>query len=141
MLNSAIVLAGANRHPDTGTLTAREAAQLQLDGTELVVLSACETALGEQRSGEGVYGLQRALSVAGARSTLLSLWKVPDDGTAAFMSRYYTLLKQGKGRLEALQQVQQLFRDPATSPCRQCSDARYWAAWQLTGDTGPVDGL
>jgi tetratricopeptide (TPR) repeat protein/CHAT domain-containing protein len=139
MLNSAIVLAGANRNRDTGTLTAREAAQLQLDGTELVVLSACETALGEQRSGEGVYGLQRALSVAGARSTLLSLWKVPDDGTAAFMESYYELLKQGKGRLEALRQVQAEFRNPETSPCRQCSEARYWAAWQLTGVTGPVE--
>jgi hypothetical protein len=90
MLNSAIVLAGANRHRrpdpfaatsngelDTGTtddghLTAKETAQLQLDGTELVVLSACDTASGEQRSGEGLYGLQRAISVAGARSTLLS---------------------------------------------------------------------
>ena len=153
MLNSGIVLAGANRSQrpdlapsapsagsknsaDDGYLTAKEAAQLQLEGTQLVVLSACDTASGEQQSGEGLFGLQRALSVAGARTTLLSLWKVDDEATAYFMQRYYTLLKQGKGRMEALLAVQQEFRsDP---PRKEWSDYRFWAAWQLTGDSTPL---
>jgi CHAT domain-containing protein len=152
MLNSGIVLAGANRSlrpdrspagtkdsTDDGYLTAKEAAQLQLGGTQLVVLSACDTASGEQQSGEGLFGLQRALSVAGARTTLLSLWKVDDEATAYFMQRYYTLLQQGKGRMEALLAVQQGFRsDP---PRKEWSDYRFWAAWQLVGDSGPIPGV
>jgi len=154
MLNSGIVLAGANRSLslgpdrapassqnsiDDGYLTAKEAAQLQFTGTELVVLSACDTASGQQQSGEGLFGLQRALSVAGARTTLLSLWKVDDAATAYFMQRYYTLLQQGKGRMEALLAVQQEFRtDP---PRKEWSDYRFWAAWQLVGDSGPIPGI
>jgi CHAT domain-containing protein len=157
MLNSAIVLAGANRYlrpgslpagpassagtadADDGYLTAKEAAQLQLAGTELVVLSACDTAAGTQQSGEGLYGLQRALNAAGARSTLLSLWKVDDQATYGFMKRYYELLKQGKGRMEALLAVQQIFR---TNPdLVRWKDPRYWAAWQLVGETGPIPGI
>jgi CHAT domain-containing protein/Tfp pilus assembly protein PilF len=154
MLNSAIVLAGANRYlrtgslpagpagsadADDGYLTAKEAAQLQLAGTELVVLSACDTAAGAQQSGEGLYGLQRALNAAGARSTLLSLWKVDDYATFGFMQGYYELLKQGKGRMEALLAVQQEFR---TNPkIREWKDPRYWAAWQLVGETGPIKGI
>ena len=156
MLNSGIVLAGANRSlrpdrvpaapsagsnnsADDGYLTAKEAAQLQLGGTQLVVLSACDTASGEQQSDEGLFGLQRALSVAGARTTLLSLWKVDDAATAYFMQRYYTLLQQGKGRMEALLAVQQEFRsDP---PRKEWSDYRFWAAWQLVGDSGPIPGI
>jgi CHAT domain-containing protein len=157
MLNSAIVLAGANRYlrpgslpagpsssagsadADDGYLTAKEAAQLQLAGTQLVVLSACDTAAGAQQSGEGLYGLQRALNAAGARSTLLSLWEVDDYTTFGFMQRYYELLKQGKGRMEALLAVQQIFR---TNPdLGAWKDPRYWAAWQLVGEMGPIQGL
>ena len=157
MLNSAIVLAGANRYlrpgslpaglassdgsadADDGYLTAKEAAQLQLAGTELVVLSACDTSSGTLQTGEGVYGLQRALTVAGARSTLLSLWKVDDAATAAFMQRYFDLLKQGLGRMDALVQVQQEFRSNPQET--DWADHKYWAAWQLTGDGGPMPGL
>ncbi len=142
LLNSGIVLAGANRRrpaDDDGFLTAREAAQLQLDGTELVVLSACDTASGTLQTGEGVYGLQRALTVAGTRSTLLSLWKVDDAATAAFMQRYVALLKRGMGRMEALTTVQQEFRSDPPEP--DWADHKFWAAWQLTGDGGPIPGL
>ncbi len=142
LLNSGIVLAGANRSrpaDDDGYLTAKEAAQLQLDGTELVVLSACDTASGTLQTGEGVYGLQRALTVAGARSTLLSLWKVDDAATAAFMQRYVALLKQGMGRMDALTTVQQEFRIDPPEP--DWADHKFWAAWQLTGDGGPIPGL
>ncbi len=151
LLNSGIVLAGANRRrpsgpatpagvaDDDGYLTAKEAAQLELDGTELVVLSACDTASGTLQTGEGVYGLQRALTVAGARSTLLSLWKVDDEATAAFMQRYVALLKRGMGRMEALAAVQEEFRSNPPEP--DWADHKFWAAWQLTGDGGPIPGL
>jgi CHAT domain-containing protein len=124
---------------DDGYLTAKEAAQLQLDGTQLVVLSACDTGTGTIESGEGVYGLQRALIVAGARSTLLSLWKVDDAATAQFMRRFYDLLKAGKGRMEALVQVQEEFR--TNPPVRDWRDHKFWAAWQLSGDDAALPGL
>ena len=117
----------------------QEAAQLQLVGTELVVLTACETAAGEQQSGEGLYGLQHALNLAGARTTLLSLWKVDDDATPYIMERYYRLLQQGKGRMVALLAVQNEFR--SSPPVPAWEDYRYWAALQLVGETGPIEGL
>jgi CHAT domain-containing protein len=142
MLRSGLVLAGAN-HPDKnpeddGYLTALEATHLDLQGTELVTLSACDTGQGDIQTGEGVYGLQRALIVAGARSLLLSLWKVPDDATCDFMVRFYTLLKQGAGRYEALVAVQREFR---THPNPIWRDIHYWGAWQLIGDWRPIQGL
>ncbi|MCP9826459.1 CHAT domain-containing tetratricopeptide repeat protein [Synechococcus sp. EJ6-Ellesmere] len=140
LLRSGLVLAGANQpqaNPsDDGYLTAAEAAGLQLEGTELVVLSACSTGQGDIRTGEGVYGLQRALTVAGARSTLLSLWKVDDRATAAFMEAFYTRLKTGAGRAEALAATQAEFR---SHPIPAWRHPYYWAAWQLVGDWKPVD--
>ena len=145
MLRSGLVLAGADtptaNPADDGYLTAAEATGLQLDGTELVVLSACSTGQGDSKTGEGVYGLQRALTVAGARSTLLSLWKVDDDATRAFMVRYYTLLKEGKGRGDALVQVQREFRTDPAYKAKNWDRPYYWAAWQLTGDWKPIKGL
>jgi CHAT domain-containing protein/tetratricopeptide (TPR) repeat protein len=136
-LRSGIVLAGAN-HPDAnpsddGRLTALEATDLSLKGTELVTLSACSTGLGSQATGEGVYGLQRSLRVAGARSTLLTLWEVDDAATRGFMQRYYAMLKQGVGRAEALRQVQRQIRGYA-----DWSHPHFWAAWQLSGDGGAL---
>ena len=88
---SGLVFAGANQpdaNPnDDGYMTAAEATAMDLEGTELVTLSACETGLGGVQSGEGVYGLQRSLAVAGARSTLLSLWKVADGRTATVLAK------------------------------------------------------
>ena len=122
---------------DDGYLTAKEAARLQLDSTELVVLSACETGLGKQRTGEGVFGLQRALTVAGARGTLLSLWKVPDAASQTFMERFYALLKQGMAADQAVRQVQEEFRNQPKIGGQPkpgaWSDPYYWAAWQYTG--------
>jgi hypothetical protein len=144
MLRSGLVLAGANQPnadpSDDGYLTAAEAAKLQLDGTELVVLSACATGQGDIRSGEGVYGLQRALTVAGARSTLLSLWKVDDKATAEFMVRFYKRLKAGEPRSDALAATQKEFRDGKTG-IPGWSDPFYWAAWQLVGDWRSIKGL
>ncbi len=139
MLRSGLVLAGANQPTadpsDDGLLTASEATGLQLEGTELVVLSACSTGVGDIRTGEGVYGLQRALTVAGARSTLLSLWKVDDAATAAFMEAYYKRLKAGEGRAAALAATQADFRQHANITWRH---PYVWAAWQLTGDWRPI---
>jgi CHAT domain-containing protein len=132
---SGLVFAGANRpeaNPsDDGYLTAAEATAMDLEGTELVTLSAYETGLGGVQSGEGVYGLQRSLAVAGARSTLLSLWKVDDNLTVAFMERYYNRLKAGEGRADALRNTQNDFRDNKNS---YYHDIRVWGAFQLSGD-------
>ena len=138
---SGLVFAGANRpaanRADDGYLTAAEATAMDLEGTELVTLSACETGLGGVRSGEGVYGLQRSLAVAGARSTLLSLWKVDDGHTRSFLERYYSLLKAGKGRADALLQTQREFRDNKNS---SYNDIRVWGAFQLSGDWRALPG-
>jgi len=144
LLRSGLVLAGANMPEldpkDDGYLTASEALNLNLKGTELVVLSACSTGQGEVRTGEGVYGLQRSLTVAGARSTLLSLWKVDDAATADFMIRFYKRLKAGEGRSDALAAVQKEFR-AGTAGDGKWKEPYYWAAWQLVGDWRPIPGL
>jgi len=141
----AIILAGANHSKDNpfdnGILTSEEAVELELKGTELVVLSACSTGLGDVRTGEGVYGLQRSLTVAGARSTLLSLWKVDDAATQEFMTRFYTRLKAGEGRADALAAVQKEFRNGISGKPDGWTAPYYWAAWQLVGDWRPIKGL
>lgn len=135
---SGLAFSGANRKPlpntDDAILTAAEATALQLNGTDIVVLSACQTGLGDVQSGEGVYGLQRALTVAGARSTLLSLWKVDDLGTALFMKSFYSNLLKGLSRADALAATQTSFRTGNDG----FSDEHFWAAFQLTGDWTPL---
>ena len=90
---------------DDGILTALEASGLNLWGTELVTLSACDTGLGEVRDGEGVYGLRRAFVLAGAETLVMSLWPVSDSMTRETMERYYAALKAGVGRGDALRQA------------------------------------
>ena len=139
LLRSGIVLAGANNPDadpdDDGYLTAAEVTGMDLRHTELVTLSACETGLGSVRSGEGVYGLQRALTVAGSRSTLLSLWKVDDAATADFMAEFYRRLMAGEGRADALRNTQVAFRQHSNEGYR---DVYVWGAFQLTGDWRPL---
>lgn len=110
MLRSGLVLAGANQKrsaDEDGILTASEMAGLNLWGTKLVVLSACETGLGDVQAGEGVYGLRRAIVLAGAEAQVMSLWKVDDKITAKLMADYYAnLLNKGIGRADALREVQ-----------------------------------
>ena len=110
LLRSGLALAGANTHAsaggEDGVLTALEASGLDLWGTRLVVLSACETGLGDVHAGEGVYGLRRALVLAGSESQVMSLWQVSDAATRDLMVAYYRRLQAGEGRTEALRQVQ-----------------------------------
>jgi CHAT domain-containing protein/Tfp pilus assembly protein PilF len=121
---SGLVLAGANvalpKDPDarlssdSGILTAEAIASLPLHRLELAVLSACETGLGEVAGGEGVFGLQRAFHLAGARNVVASLWKVDDQATAALMALFYDKMwRQNKPPLEALREAQlTLYRYP-----------------------------
>jgi len=110
LLRSGLILAGVNQRlsgaGEDGVLTAAEAAALDLWGTKLVVLSACETGLGDVKNGDGVYGLRRALVLAGSESQVMSLWQVSDAATRDLMKAYYTRLQRGEGRTEALRQVQ-----------------------------------
>ncbi len=110
LLRSGLALEGANRRQSVdgndGILTALEAAGLDLWGTQLVVLSACETGVGEVKNGEGVYGLRRALVLAGAETQVMSLWQVSDAATRDLMVGYYQRLMAGEGRAEALRQIQ-----------------------------------
>jgi tetratricopeptide (TPR) repeat protein len=114
LLLSGLVLSGANRFPDRGILTAEEVADLDLRGTELVVLSACETGLGKVAGGEGVLGLQRAFQAAGARSLAVSLWSVNDAATSVLMDEFYAnLWTKRLPKLEALRQAQlTVLREP-----------------------------
>jgi CHAT domain-containing protein len=109
LLRSGIALAGFNQRKsgsDDGVLTALEAAGLDLYGTRLVVLSTCESGLGKASSGEGVYGLRRALTMAGSETQVMSLWQVDTGRTRELMQAYYQRLKDGVGRSEAMRKVQ-----------------------------------
>jgi CHAT domain-containing protein len=90
---------------EDGLLTAEDVSGLDLLATELVVLSACETGLGEVRTGEGVFGLRRAFVLAGAKTLAPSLWKVPDDATRELMEDFYRRILRGEPRAEALRQA------------------------------------
>jgi CHAT domain-containing protein/Tfp pilus assembly protein PilF len=173
LLLTGLVLGNANRRPETddfglpigedGLLTAEEILGLPLGNTELVTLSACETALGDFAAGQGVFGLQRSFHQAGARSVIASLWKVDDRATQELMRRFYENLWQKKmGRIAALRAAQLwMLRHPQeleelgiagaaarglggqstrVDPARVSNEAVdrtapfFWAAFQLSGD-------
>ncbi len=144
LLRSGLAFAGAERtRTDTsgvrlssvedGILTAEEAQYLNLDSTELVVLSACETGLGEIVNGEGVYGLQRAFRAAGARSILMSLWKVDDLATETLMKNFYKhWLDDGMTKHDALWQAKLDLRNDKNHP--EWAKPYYWGAFVLIGE-------
>ncbi|WP_130757607.1 CHAT domain-containing protein, partial [Microcystis aeruginosa] len=132
LLRSGLVLAGVTigqSAGDDGVLTALETTNLNLVGTKLVVLSACDTGKGDIKIGQGVYGLRRALVIAGSESQLISLWKVSDDATKDLMVAYYERLQKGEGRSEALRQIQlgMLKGEKQKHPF-------YWASFIPSGD-------
>jgi CHAT domain-containing protein len=137
LLRSGLALAGINLRKsgtEDGVLTALEAAGLNLRGTKLVVLSACETGVGDVANGEGVYGLRRALAIAGAESQLISLWKVNDLGTKDLMVSYYKRLMNNVGRSEAVRQTQlEMLQHP------KYQHPYYWAAFIPSGDWSAME--
>ncbi|MEM8602866.1 MAG: CHAT domain-containing tetratricopeptide repeat protein [Cyanobacteria bacterium P01_H01_bin.121] len=137
LLHSGLVFAGANNPTqnagDDGILTALEISGLDLRGTQLVVMSACETGLGEIESGEGVYGLRRAFTLAGAESQVMSLWQVDDNATKELMIYFYENLQAGQGRAEALRQAQLTLAQNPTY-----ADPIYWAAFIPVGNWRPL---
>jgi hypothetical protein len=138
MLRSGLAFSGANQHhrgSNDGILTALEALSLDLTGTELVVLSACETGVGEATGGEGVYGLRRALLIAGAQTQVMSLWKIDDETTSRLMQGYYRAVVDGRGRAEALRDVQlSLARDS------KYRHPYYWASFIVSGNPASLHG-
>jgi CHAT domain-containing protein/Tfp pilus assembly protein PilF len=133
LLRSGLALAGANRRTggedDDSILTALEATGLNLWGTQLVVLSACDTGVGVVRTGEGVYGLRRALVLAGSETQVMSLWPVRDYATQRLMKAFYAGLKQGQGRGEALRNVKLM-----TMRQRGTEHPFYWAGFIQSGN-------
>jgi CHAT domain-containing protein/Tfp pilus assembly protein PilF len=138
LLRSGLALAGANRRSggvDDGILTALESSDLNLWGTKLVVLSACDTGIGEIRNGEGVYGLRRSFVLAGAESLVMSMWSVSDSVTRELMTNYYKNLKQGMGRGAALRRVQlEMMRSTGRG------HPFYWASFIQYGEWANLDG-
>lgn len=142
LLRSGLALSGASLGTaqglgarSAGLLTALEAAHLDLWGTKLVTLSACDTGIGEIRNGEGVYGLRRAFFLAGAEAVVMSLWPVNDYVTRELMTAYYTGLTQGRGRGDALRGAQ---RAMLARPGRQ--HPFYWASFIQAGEWASLDG-
>ena len=132
LLRSGLILTGANYvwsgktaidGIEDGIVTAYEISQLNLSNTELVVLSACETALGDVKGSEGVFGLQRAFKMAGVKKMIVSLWKVPDKETSELMTGFYNYWLKGKTIDAAFAQAQ--------ADMRKKYSPYYWAAFVL----------
>ncbi len=132
MMRSGLVFSGANKSwgksnenqaEDDGILTAKEISNLDLSACQLVVLSACETGLGEVKGSEGVFGLQRAFKMAGVKNIIMSLWKVPDTQTAELFNIFYSECFAGKTIHEAFKIAQSIMKEKY-SPY-------YWAGFVL----------
>ena len=135
MTRSGLVFTGANNtgegkilKNDNGYLNSYEASLLNLRGTELVILSACDTGSGDVQNGKGVYGLQRAIRVAGAESLIMSMWEVDDKATQELMTSFYDYwIDKKMSKKEAFKEAQQKIREKYKHPY-------YWGAFILIGE-------
>lgn len=142
-LRSGLVLSGVNvwaRGDDTqpelraGILTALDILGMDLLGTDLVVLSACDTGLGTVYQGQGVFGLRRAFALAGARSLVMTLWRVDDQITRDFMVEFYQLVVDGYPKAAALTEAQRRLK-------KMHPDPSAWGAFIFQGDPGPMQEI
>jgi CHAT domain-containing protein len=131
MLRSGIVLAGVNASlkegRDDGVVSAEKILGLRLKGTDLVVLSACETGVGDVKSGEGVFGLKRSFILSGAKTVVMSLWSIPSKETTELMTDFYTLMAKGKSKAEAL-------REARLNLMKKNPNPFYWGAFIMVGN-------
>jgi CHAT domain-containing protein/Tfp pilus assembly protein PilF len=137
LLRSGLALAGANEYKedDNGIMTALEVTGLNLWGTKLVALSACDTGVGEVKNGDGVHGLRRALVLAGAETQVMSLWAVSDKATRGLMVSYYQMLQRGQGRGEALRRAQlEMLKNV------KWRHPYYWASFIQSGEWANLEG-
>jgi hypothetical protein len=146
MILSGLYLAGADRvlkghaplkDVDDGVLTAFEASGLDLFGTELVVLSACDTGLGEPQASEGIFGLRRALQESGAESVMLPMWSVPDADTQKLLTNFYKKWLSGMDKHAALKEAQQELQNDVRSRFGGDDHPYFWGgvriSWSLNG--------
>ena len=131
MLRSGLALAGVNASlkegRDDGLVSAEKILGLRLRGTDLVVLSACETGVGDIKNGEGVFGLKRAFILSGAKTVVMSLWSIPSKETTELMTDFYTLWAKGKTKAVA-------FREARLNLMKKKPNPFYWGAFIMVGN-------
>ena len=137
LTRSGLIMSGANHiledeilpdNVEDGILTAKEIADVDLRGLDLVVLSACQTGLGDISQGEGVFGLQRGFKKAGANTILMSLWEVDDEATQILMTQFYRNLLSGQSKRQSLHYAQKYLREYNNG---RFDEPKYWAAFIL----------